>query len=206
MGGFGSGQYYHSSSKVTTEECKRIDIRWLKKNGYMIPNTKGSLSWNRRGKPSGNINYIMLEDRMVLNFKYLVNDSDWQVVQETIYFDKTRCNYGGTRQWFFCPGCGRRIAILYNNQPLFLCRKCAHVIYGSQQESELDQLARKAKKIRHKLDIGDTDLYDPDKLSEGTYWKPKNMHWKTFKRLKQTENRIQDRIDKGFLAKYGYMM
>ena len=206
MGGFGSGRYYHWSSRVTTEECKRIDIRWLKQNGYMVTNTRGSLSWTSRGKPSGGIGYTMLKDKMVLNYKYQANDDDWQSIEETIHFVLTRCNYGGTRQWFLCPGCGRRVAILYLWRGLFTCRKCAHVVYGSQQESELDRLARKAKKIRHKMDIGDTELYDPDRLFDGTYWKPKNMHWKTFNRLKQAENRIRDRINDDFLAKYGFMM
>ncbi len=206
MGGFGSGAYYHGSNRVTTEEVKQIDIRWFNKQGYLKRNTEGTLSWNQGGEPSGKIGFQMFNDRMTLNYRYQINGGDWQEVQEEIYFDKTECNYGGVRKWFECPTCMNRVAVLYLNKGRFECRKCSDVVYGSQQESDLDRLTRKARTIRHKLDIGNQEEFNPDNLSDWVYYKPKHMHWKTFKRLKQAENWLQDKINDEFLVKYGMML
>lgn len=49
---------------------------------------------------------------------------------------KTRCHFGGFRWWFICPGCGKRVGILYRprrDQP-FLCRHCHNLTYTSAQE------------------------------------------------------------------------
>jgi hypothetical protein len=199
MGGYGSGQYYRYSSRDTTEASKRIDIRWLRKQGYLKPNTSGKLTWDRGGEPSGWIRYSMFENRMELKYRIQFNGGDWQDVNETVYFDETVCNYGGTRKWLICPHCGRRVALLYGTQRLFLCRKCSDLVYASQMESDLDRLARKADKIRSRLE------WEPGFLN-GSGWKPKNMHWQTFYRLQQAESDLQDRVSGEYLAKFGMMM
>ncbi|MBU6427256.1 hypothetical protein KGQ27_03420 [Patescibacteria group bacterium] len=47
----------------------------------------------------------------------------------------TPCHFGGTRFWFICPGCSRRIGTLYKtpmNDEL-LCRKCHGLRYGKSR-------------------------------------------------------------------------
>jgi len=199
MGGFGSGQYYRSSGRVTTEETKRIDIRYLKKQNMLRPNTKGSLSWSCGGEPTGNINYTMYENTMILNFRWQHYwDDDWQSVGQTIWFDRTHCNYGGSRKWFLCPHCSKRVAILYGADVRFLCRHCYRLPYASQGESYLDRMERKANKISLKL--------DPDGLDGDYYYKPKGMHWKTFNRLISANNRLQEAIEGAFLYKFRYWL
>ncbi len=49
MGGRGSGSYYRWQSDTTkTEETHRIDIRFLKKRGYLSAGTYGTLSMYRK--------------------------------------------------------------------------------------------------------------------------------------------------------------
>ena len=199
MGGFGSGRYYRSSGRVTTEETKRIDIRYMKQQNMLRPNTRGSLSWSCGGEPTGNINYTMYENTMVLNFKWRhYDDEDWQSVEQTIWFDRTRCNYGGTRKWFLCSHCGTRVAVLYGADIRFLCRHCYRLPYTSQGEDYPDRMQRRADKIGLKL--------DPDGLDDDYYYKPKGMHWKTFNRLISTNNRLQEAIERGFLFKLRHWM
>jgi hypothetical protein len=54
-------------------------------------------------------------------------------IPETIHFEGERIvttwtgtNFGGRRQWFLCPSCDRRCAIIYRrgNGPLWSCRIC----------------------------------------------------------------------------------
>ena len=97
MGGRGSGTWYRWDKRTTCEETKRIDIRYLKKQRMLRPNMAGSLSWNIGGEPCGNINYTMYENTMILNFRFRRHgEGKWEPVQQTIWFDRTRCNYGGS--------------------------------------------------------------------------------------------------------------
>ena len=101
---------------------------------------------------------------------------------KTIRLTKTRCNYGGFRFWFLCPGCYRRAAVLYLYQSL-KCRKCHDLVYNSERESPLDRRFRKANKIRYRLG------WQPG-IANLDWRKPKGMHWKTFYRLRAIENAV----------------
>ena len=197
MGGIGSGRYYRSSGRVTTEETKRIDIRYLKQQNMLRPNTRGSLSWSCGGEPTGNINYTMYENTMLLNFKWRhYDDEDWQSVEHTIWFDRTRCNYGGERKWFSCPGCDARVAILYGADIKFFCRHCYQLPYASQGEDYLARLMRKSDKVSARLEADEYMEFDG-------YYKPKGMHWKTFYQLIMTENDLEDRTQNSLFARFG---
>lgn len=178
MGGSGSGDYLRWSTKSTTGSQHRVDIRWLKKQGYLRPGAFGSLSWSRGDEQTGSIGFRMEHDRMILNYRHRPHGGEWEDVEQTISFDRTSCNYGGLRTWFQCPRCWKRVALLYGTGKYFFCRHCYNLTYGSQQESMPDRLMRKARKIRARLGASDN-------LTEPILFKPKNMHQKTFDRLRR---------------------
>ena len=197
MGGSGSGTWYRWNKRTTTEEVRRIDIRYLKKQNMLRPNTRGSLSWSCGGEPTGNINNTMYENTMVLNFKWRhYDDEDWQSVEQTIWFDRTRCNYGGERKWFSCPGCDARVAILYGADIKFYCRHCYQLPYASQGEDYLARLMWKSDKVSARLEADEYMEFDG-------YYKPKGMHWKTFYKLIMTENDLEDRTQNSLFARFG---
>lgn len=177
MGGQGSGDWYRLNSKATTERQDRIDMRFLKKQGCLRPGYMGSLSWSCGGKETGSINYRMEANRMILNYRHRPRNGEWEPVEQVISFDRTPCNYGGYRLWFRCPHCYRRVAILYGAGKYFFCRHCYNLTYSSQQESRMDRLMRKARKIRKRIGASN-DLFMP------ILFKPKHMHQKTFARLR----------------------
>jgi len=178
MGGSGSGNWYRWDSKTTTESQHRIDIRWLKKQRYLRPGTAGSLSWSWGDEQTGSIDFRMEHDRMILNYRHRPHGGEWESVEQAISFDRTSCNYGGYRTWFLCPRCWKRVAILYGAGKYFFCRHCYDFTYSSQQESRPDRLMRKARKIRARLGASNN-------LMESILFKPKNMHQKTFDRLRR---------------------
>jgi hypothetical protein len=181
MGGSGSGSWYRCDSKTTTESQHQVDIQWLKKQGDLQPGTVGSLSWSCRDKRTGSIGYMVGVDRMVLNYRHRPHGGDWEDVEQVIFFDRTSCNYGGSRPWFLCSRCQRRVAVLYGAGKYFLCRHCYNLTYASQQESKEDRLMRKARKIRERLGASNN-------LMIPVLFKPKNMHQKTFDRLRIEED------------------
>lgn len=177
MGGQGSGQWYRWCKKETTESQHGIDIRWLKKQGYLRPGTACSLSWSCCGKQTGSIGYRMETDSMILNYRHRPHGGEWEDVEQKISFSRTPCNYGGHRTWFHCPQCCKRVEVLYGAGRYFLCRHCYKLTYGSQQESTPSRLLIKVQKIRKRLggSAATGDIFPK---------KPKGMHWKTYLRLR----------------------
>lgn len=179
MGGFGSGSWYRlGPKKLTTENQRRLDIRRLKKQGCLRAGILGSLSWPGNGKPASSIGFQMEADRMILSYRHRPHGGEWNKVEQVVFLDRTPCNYGGRRPWFRCPGCGKRVAVLYYARKDFLCRVCCGFTYTSQQKGKLDRLIRKANIIDGRMG-GKGYIFDfvPDK--------PKYMHWKTYWRLRK---------------------
>jgi hypothetical protein len=177
MGGYGSGRWFSYGGKTTTENQHRIDIRWLKKQGNLHPGNRGSISWSQGDTKTGSIGYRIEKDRMILNYRHRAHGGEWEPVEQAISFDRTPCNYGGTRTWFLCPRCLKRVAVLYGAGKYFFCRHCYGLAYASQQEGKADRLLRKARKIRRRLKASE-NFFEP------ILFKPKNMHQKTFDRLR----------------------
>lgn len=62
----------------------------------------------------------------------------------------SRPRFGGLRWWFSCPGCGRRVARLYQalSGGPFQCRHCRNLTYASRRRSGLlERLALKAERL-----------------------------------------------------------
>ena len=202
MGGPGSGTWYRRNKKVYIEEVDRIDIRLMKRHDLLKPLTANSLIWSYRGKPTGKISFAIFGDRMILHYRYKQFDQDWQDTGDTVKMAKTPCHFGGSREWFVCPSCGKHVAVLYGPDKYFRCRPCTGMTYSSQSEGKLDRISRKARKIRHKLDIGE-EWWSPDCLFDSIFFKPKGMRWKTFERLKKAESQAQNEIGGMVYSRFG---
>ena len=113
MGGVGSGNWCRWNKQTTLEETKRIDIRYMRKQGLLKPSAMGSLRWTRGGEPNGDIRYFCHQNYLQLNYRYRENGGEWQPIEQRIHFDRTFCHYGGERLWFLCPRCNRRVGVLW---------------------------------------------------------------------------------------------
>jgi hypothetical protein len=173
MGGPGSGDYLRWSTKSTIGSQHRVDIRRMRQQGRLEQGTSGWLSWSWNDKQTRSISYRVEADCFILNYRW-----GWEDVQETVMFDWTACNYGGKRAWFLCPGCNRRVAVLYGAGRYFWCRHCYNLTYASQQVQYYERLMNKASAIRERLG-GSINLSLP--FPE----KPKGMHWGTYQRLRE---------------------
>ena len=102
MGGYGSGQ--RCGVKRTTGSQLMLDIRWMKKQNHLRPGTLGTLVWTCRGEDSGSVSFRTESDQLVLNYRTRLSGDECESVEDRIPFTWTKCNYGGQRQWFLCPG------------------------------------------------------------------------------------------------------
>ncbi|WP_128910910.1 hypothetical protein [Tropicibacter alexandrii] len=91
----------------------------------------------------------------------------------------TTTQFGGRRQWWLCPSCDRRCAIIYRRGkgPLWGCRICMGGRYASEHKSPRQRLLQKIKKLRKRL--GQTSGF----IGTAPPPKPTNMHWRTYDRL-----------------------
>ena len=180
MGGPGSGSWYRWDKRTTAEEVNRIDIRYMRQQGFLRPGYGGNLSWSCGDRKTGSVMYRVETDSLVLIYRARVQGGEWESIEEHVRLSRTPCNYGGERLWFLCPACSKRVAVLASHGKRFVCRHCHKRPYGSQQEGYMDRMQRKARKVRKKLRA-------TENLFESVWRKPKGMHQKTFDRLIQEE-------------------
>ena len=149
----------------------------MNKHGYLQTGVNSRLTWRSDRMETGSICIRVESNKLVLNYRCQLYRGKWEDIEQTIFFDRTPCNFGGHRKWFLCHHCSRRVVALYCAGRYFLCRHCCDLTYGSQQEEPHYRLLRKSIKIREKL--GDNYCY-----TEFIPPKPKGMHWKTYYRLR----------------------
>lgn len=188
MGGIGSGNQWSTTTKL--EEVKRVDIRFMKKKGFLKPYTSGQLSWTCRGEADGYIRFHTLKDSLILSYNYRSSrHPEWMSIEQRVQFARTPCNYGGERTWFICSICSRRVGVLYGVTELFVCRHCSDLKYASQSEHPYERIGTKLKQLE-------------GKMFEGESWdKRKGMHQNTFESLFESWKDLKTLEDEYFAKK-----
>lgn len=143
--------------------------------------------WSFNDKPFASIRVKVEIERVVLAYRHgRAGETEEQDVEQLVFMDHTPCTYGGTRAWWLCPFCDRRVAILYGINKFFTCRHCCDLGYASQVENAYERALSQAQKIRTLLG-GTANMTKPFPS------KPKKMHWKTYWRLR-AEHDAFDRV------------
>lgn len=160
--------------KIKTSQCRQIDIRELKRSGMLeMLELDEWLQWHWREFVSP-VTATLVDQGITISHI----DRDGSEIEYLIPLLRTACHMSGTRPWFGCPVCGRRVAILYSIlASKFACRTCFKLAYPSQSESAENRAHRSANNIRRRLGwkVGTAN-------PEGD--KPKGMHWTTFDKLR----------------------
>lgn len=144
MGGYGSGRY-PDTYNYTVEDCLTIDINWLKRKGHIKAgySSSGILTWSRNGNVTSS---LALTTHLDADPPYICLLYTWNKTEKRdyrVFLATTRPYYGGTRYWFHCPNCGKRVGKLHNapGSGSFLCRTCQNLTYTSCREShQLDTI------------------------------------------------------------------
>ena len=113
----------------------------------------------------------------------------------SVQLTTTAPHYGGSRYWFRCPSCSKRVSVLYC-AGTYVCRHCLNALYGSQLQQPIDRLFSRADTIRQRLGW-------QSGIAHGSGTKPKGMHSKTFDRLVNEHDRLTAKIWQQTLDKLG---
>jgi len=165
----GRGEYYRHSSKRTTADFLSIKIADLYR--YKAWSTgRHFWSWKRNGERTGSVSFLVAEDRVT--FQYSTKDSDGNStgVDKAIRITTTDSNYGGKRKWFLC-GCGKRVGRIFFYGQHVACRHCFNLAYPTQNGDEIDRAWARIHRLEARL--------------KDDHYRPKGMHWKTFRIIKE---------------------
>lgn len=161
MGAMGSQRYRRYLTHYL-----RLDMKSIKPYLGNIGGS-GTISWS-----NGSALGLEVKDG-ALELSYC---QDGQNIQNTLYIQRTPCNYGGQRPWFRC-GCGKRVTSLYQYRGYWICRKCTGAVYQSKSRNPVERGTITIQRLQKKLDpSGGYEIYQlPDK--------PPRMHWRTYDRI-----------------------
>lgn len=169
MGGSGSGR---TGWRRIAEHMLRLDVRVLHQRDCLRPGLTFSWNWSWGDEPAGGIHIFTSTDSIRLSY----STKDGEQVDEHVDLDRTACHYGGTRPWFLCPRCGRRVGVLFAGRR-FWCRHCHGIAYAVENEDKLSRVLRRSNKLRERVQARAGTAYP-------VLFKPKGMHQRTFDRIR----------------------
>ena len=187
MGGWNSGRNNRGAGRC--ESWHRLELPWLRKQGYLQPGRWSTITWSRGAERTGSIGFYAYADHAEL--RYSCNGED---VVQRITYRYTPTNFGARRMWFACPNCFRACGVLYGGRR-FYCRECWRLTYASQYEALFERARSQAEKIRAKL--GKPGFIDVD-CTHDFPKKPKWMRWHTYRRLRAKDSELMRTYEDGF--------
>ena len=134
MGGYGSG--YRGQPKQTADASKRININTLD----LTPGLFNVLSWSCRGQHVGSVGYTVCNDSLRFDYTVTPYDAPDKPIKFDyhVYIERCPRHFGGCQNYFLCPQCTRRCAVIYmpDGARKFACRHCHDLNYNCQQQTK----------------------------------------------------------------------
>jgi hypothetical protein len=125
---------------LLTEGGLQLRVENLRHKGQW--HRAGSLIWSNNRGPSAGVDFkvaeYLHEAEVVLTYR-----ANGRPMEQKIACEPTEQYPSGRRWWFLCPGCNRRMGVLYLSpgRSAFRCRGCYGLRYRSQQR-DLDFLLK----------------------------------------------------------------
>lgn len=184
--------------RLTTDDSLALDIRRLQRAGMLTAGRACGWQWTVHDRVRASIQIRAHTRQVHLLYRYRADDQPVEEICQAVVLERTPCTLGGSRPWFRCSACSRRVAVIYGGGRLFACRQCKGLGYASQRESSCDRATRRANRIRKQLGW-------PVGIFNGAGSKPKGMHWATYLRLTAEHNRLMEQILDGIARQFGFL-
>lgn len=165
-------------SKRSTDDMHALDIRKIARAGLLEPGRSFNWKWSRGGNVLATIGgNVDTANSVTLYYRTRRHGGEWQDKRYQVMVEWTSCHLGGTRPWWNCPCCGRRVAVLWGGS-IYACRQCQQINYESTRTAESSKPFDRAGKLRDRLG------WVPG-VAHGMGDRPKGMHMTTYARLLQ---------------------
>ena len=121
--------------EFVTDACA-LDVRRLVREHWLLADTEFQWIWrDSHGAVRATIQVAVLDEALALIYPLRIGGQSC-LTRQKIKVVSSSGSWGAVRQWFLCPQCGRRVAILYYDRLPFFCRRCANLAYPSQYPSQ----------------------------------------------------------------------
>lgn len=77
MGGRGSGRHWHCGAKDTTDDYRTLDVRWLQRDGLLVPGRAFGWNWLRNEETVASIQVRTEADRIILSYRHQSGEGEW---------------------------------------------------------------------------------------------------------------------------------
>src|SRR6516162_2464214 len=130
------------------EQMLALDIRKLRRRGYLRSGSHFNWRWSLQGEPCGNIGVLVSDTAATLSYTRTSHDEKPIQYKYDATLERTACQFGGDRVWFRCPRCYRRCAVIFGlaRDGRFGCRKCLRLAYSSEAEDPVQRCWRAQRK------------------------------------------------------------
>jgi hypothetical protein len=122
--------------KTTAEDCLKLSVFDLKRFRCLGGTCNTGISWTYPSGGKSSIGIVVdMGDGPCVRFGYTLTRNGQKIPCDySVDLDRTACHFGGVRYWFVCPGCSRRVGVLYLalGWDEFRCRHCLGLVYESQ--------------------------------------------------------------------------
>jgi hypothetical protein len=144
VGGSRSGRY-RTRNQGAVEHALPLDIRQLRRRGYLRPGARLVRDWSwtwaaPSNRPAGAIDFIIDLTAPDGGFVELLFKRNGERQTQRIEIESVPCRYGGRRLYFTCPRTGQRCEVLYGVGGEFASREAHRLTYISQSLGRLSRL------------------------------------------------------------------
>lgn len=132
--------------KRLVSDFHALHIIELARGGWLTPLSKYDWVWRtHEGTQETSVTITVLKDSLHLLFS-----GGAYRIHQPVRLTYSTGPHGGTRPWFVCPTCPRRVGVLYHTdgQP-FRCRTCCALAYPSQYPSRNRSYGRQLRGLSH---------------------------------------------------------
>lgn len=176
---YGAGR---PSWRVKVEHCMSLDVRRFARQKMLQPGL-WLWVWRNAETQEETASISVYGGRENIELRYSANGES---IQADVAISKSACGFGGSRSWFLCPRCGRRVCKIYLRASRFACRTCQQLSYASQSEDPCSRSWRRQSRLEARL--------GPD------WCRPRYMHQRTHERLLHDIHSCEDARDCELLA------
>lgn len=141
---YGAGR---PASRQQAEDSYRIDLRHLKRCGFVRNGFTGSWNWSCGGEPTGSVGIEWRESAMYLRYTIGDGSGGRRDGSQSVATERTPCPFGGERHWFLCPACNTRRLMLVMRWGRFACTQCQKISYRSQSGDALDRACNRYHRL-----------------------------------------------------------
>jgi len=172
------------------ENCLRLDVRRLKACNVLTSGAWHGWQWTRDGEPAGSISIRTREGGLMLSYAWAPSGGERQPIEQSVALERTRCRFGGGRDWLICPDCHHRRIALYwfSRRGRFSCRVCMRLAYVSETLDRSGRLWHQQSKLERRLE---EDREKPPR---------RRMRERTYQRIMERIDAIEEARDVEFTA------